>query len=301
MRVAIGVDIGGTKIAVGLIEEGGICRHRLQLPSLADDREAMFEQVVRAIQITMDQSGYTIDELEGIGIGVPGKVDVFRGVALYQNNLPWRNFPLTDRIKEQFPVKRVVIDNDVYMAALAEWAIRGADAEETFVYLTISTGLSCSIIHKQTFLRGAGFAGEIGFLPVGVSSETGEALTLEKAAAGPAIERRGAALTTDKLSTKEWLEAYNNQDPLAAKLVDEVADDIAKGVYAVVCLLDPNKLVLGGGVVQSNPLFYDAIKRSLNKYLIPEQTDMLKRMAVSHLKETAGIVGAGLRLFHTVK
>ena len=109
----------------------------------------------------MSEAGVSPAGIRGIGVGVPGKVDREKGVAVMQNNLPWRHFPLADRIREEIPVP-VVLDNDVCMAAHGEWMKRGGSVEETFVYFTISTGIACCTIHRGRILRGAGFSGEIG-------------------------------------------------------------------------------------------------------------------------------------------
>src|SRR5699024_11831335 len=91
-----------------------------ELPSDDTDKEAMFTQVVACIEKTMAKSTISWDEINGIGVGVPGKVDREAGIAIYQHNLPWGNFPLTQRLQNYFQIERVMVDNDVYMAAYSE-------------------------------------------------------------------------------------------------------------------------------------------------------------------------------------
>lgn len=299
----LGVDIGGTKIAAGLIDESGNCFSRVELPSIKTDREQMFQQVVRSIEEVLNDSQLSIHELKGIGIGVPGKVDTEKGIAVFQNNLPWRNFPLTQRIKEFFSVSSVIMDNDVFMAAFAEWKIRGSGQQETFVYFTVSTGISCCTIHNGNFIRGAGFAGEIGFLPVRYDSSTGQYEGLESVVSGPGIARMANKRKNHSkgyesaviVTTKQVLEDYKIQQPYATAVMKDVSEYLSRGLYAVSCLLDPNKLVLGGGVINHHPDLLDSVKASLKKYLVPDQMDLLNRMDVSELKGNAGLVGAGLR------
>ncbi|MFC7392071.1 ROK family protein [Scopulibacillus cellulosilyticus] len=309
MPYSLGVDIGGTKIAAGIVDEKGKCLFRTQHPSISGNRENMYQQVVRCIKDVVDQFGCSIEGLEGIGIGVPGKVDTEKGIAVYQNNLQWADFPIKQRILEQFPVKKVVIDNDVYMAAFAEWIQHGQEMEETFVYLTISTGISCCTIHNGTFIRGStGFAGEIGMLPVAVDPLTGERLPLETMASGPAIERLAdkkaqsnknfisGSVSAIIKSCKQIIMEYRNQEPYALEVMNEILDYLAKGLYTIICILDPNKLVLGGGVINHNPELIKAVKDSLQTYLISEQADLLNRIYPSILKGDAGLIGAGLRI-----
>ena len=112
----------------------------------------MFGRVVEAVEQVLRKSSISIADIEGIGVGVPGKVDCENGIAVFQNNLPWSQFPISVRLQEQFGIQRITIDNDVYMAAFAEWRAAHVKGNETFVYVTISTGISCSIIHKGSFL-----------------------------------------------------------------------------------------------------------------------------------------------------
>lgn len=306
MTYSLGVDIGGTKIAAGLIDKSGGCTYREEFPSIPTDRETMFQQVVRCIKEVLNKSKISIDDLEGIGIGVPGKVDIESGIARFQNNLPWTDFPLVERIKENFSVEKVIIDNDVYMAAYAEWEIKGKSEKETFVYFTVSTGISCCTIHNGDFIRGAGFAGEIGFLPVAYNSSTGQFQNLETVASGTGIARlanqrqnhSGTNENVTNYSSRKVLEDFRKQVPYAVNVMNEAMKYIARGIYAVSCLLDPDRLVLGGGVINHHPDLLDPIKNLLRNHLVPDQIGILNRMFVSQLKENAGLVGAGLKIWH---
>ncbi|WP_066387909.1 ROK family protein [Neobacillus mesonae] len=301
MKKAIGIDIGGTKIAAGIISETGELLQRAEAKSDPSDKEKMFTRVVEAVQKVLRDSSLSVADLEGIGAGVPGKVDREQGIAVFQNNLPWAQFPIAARLREQFGIKRITIDNDVYMAAFAEWKAAEAKPDETFVYFTISTGISCSIIHQGQFFRGAGFAGEAGLIPI-LSKAAGNKLErLEKASAGPAI----GALTRKKLqspdlTTKDVFEQYLAGIPEYRSIIDEVTDNWVQGLYAISCLLDPHKLVFGGSVIANNPFLLDLIKEKLKAYQIPEQQHLLNNLSVSAIKQNNGVVGAGLRVFEEI-
>ncbi|MEY2193522.1 ROK family protein [Neobacillus sp. BF23-41] len=298
MKMAIGIDIGGTKIAAGIISETGELFKRAELKSDPSDREKMFVKVVEAVEQVLEDSTYSLADMEGIGVGVPGKVDQEQGVAVYQNNLPWAQFPVTSRLREQFGLGRITIDNDVYMAAFAEWKSAQTKSDETFVYVTISTGISCSIIHNGSFFRGAGFAGELGLIPV-LSKVTGKKLMrLEHASAGPAIEKLAQKkLQLASLSTKDVFESYQDGVREYQPIIDEVTDTWAQGLYSISCLLDPHKIVFGGSVIVNNPFLLDIIKEKLKSYQIPEQHHLLNQMVISTIKQNNGVVGAGLRVF----
>lgn len=301
MKKSLGIDIGGTKIAAGIITEAGELLTFAEVKSDPTDREKMFLQVVKVIEQVIRESNISIMDIEGIGVGVPGKVDRENGIAVYQNNLPWGQFPLVARLRETFGIQQIIIDNDVYMAAFAEWKAAKGKSFETFTYVTISTGISCSIIHNGAYLRGAGFAGELGLMPVLSKAAGSENKRLEKIAAGPAIQELAKkTIRVSHISTKDVFTGYTDGDLDYQAIIDEVTDNLAQGVYSISCLLDPHKMVFGGSVIVNNPYLLDLIKDKLQVYQLSEQQHILEQMSVSTLAQNNGIVGAGLRVFETI-
>ncbi|HLQ72226.1 MAG TPA: ROK family protein, partial [Bacillota bacterium] len=98
MKYALGVDVGGTKVASAILDQEGRLIERVELPSNPVDKEKVFEQVVRSIDGVMEQSAISFSDLDGMGVGVPGKVNRDEGIAVFQNNLPWRDFPVVERL-----------------------------------------------------------------------------------------------------------------------------------------------------------------------------------------------------------
>lgn len=298
MKKAIGIDIGGTKIAAGIISEYGELLYRTEVKSNTSDREKMFDGVVEALERVLAESTLSLTDIDGIGVGVPGKVDRENGIAVFQNNLPWQQFPIVSRLQNRFSFERVIVDNDVYMAAFAEWKAAHVQMFETFVYMTISTGISCSIIHNGSFIRGAGFAGEIGLIPVYSMHVDKRNARLETVAAGPAIQDIAEKkLRLEHLSTKDVFAGYTKGKSEYQSIIDELADSLAQGLYAVSCIVDPHKIVIGGSVMVNNPFLLELIREKLKIYQIPEQHHILAKMSVSALKQDNGVVGAGLRVF----
>ncbi|ASK62193.1 kinase [Virgibacillus phasianinus] len=295
MTYALGVDIGGTKVAAVIIDQHGKILYRAEVLSNRVDREKMFKQVVKSIEIVLANSSLEISDMKGVGVGVPGKVDRKNGIAIFQNNLPWTNFPILERLRDYFSVENIVIDNDVYMAAFAEWKVSNTLDKDTFVYLTVSTGVSCSIIHEGSFVRGTGFAGEVGLFPVLADTAPNGIQTLEQSASGPAIQRLAQKhFNRSDITIQDFFDEYRKGNPAALATMSEIVKSLAHGIYSVICLLDPHKIVFGGGVINHNPFLLDLVRKELQHYLIPEQ-HATNRMQTSHLKENAGIVGAGLR------
>ncbi|MBO0600581.1 ROK family protein [Sporosarcina sp. E16_3] len=296
MAYALGVDIGGTKIATVLIDQNGEIYNRSEVASDPSDKEKMFTQVIKSIEKVLKDSQVHLNDIKGMGVGIPGKVDRENGIAVFQNNLPWRNFPIVSRLQDYFSIKNIVIDNDVYMATFAEWKVSNINRLDTFVYVTVSTGISCSIIHQGSFIRGNGFAGELGLFPVLAKSSVNGVDNLEKSASGPAIKKLAEKrFNNPAVTTSEFFAKYEVNDEEAKALMNEVVESLAHGIYSIICLLDPHRIVLGGGVINNNPYLVDLLKDSLKQYLIPEQQQSLERLFTSELKGDSGIIGAGLK------
>lgn len=289
---ALGIDIGGTKVAVAVVDRDGKIEHRHELPSDTSSADALFETVLTCIHAVLEMSGLKITDFHGVGAGVPGKVDVENGVAIFQNNIPWKDFPFVARLQETFGANlKVTIDNDVKVAAYAEYATRNIPAQDTFTYFTISTGLAATTIVNHTILRGAGFSGEIGFLPL----RDGEGyIGLEKYAAGPAIERAYSETAT----TKEVFEKAGAGDEEALAILKDRAHAFAYGLYNIVCILDPNMIVLGGSVAYHNPEFVVEIIEELRSFVNEEQAHILNNIVRTTLGGDNGIIGAGLLAFN---
>lgn len=117
-------------------------------------------------------------------------------------------------------------------------------------------------------------------------------------AAGPAIKKLAKTeLQSDQISTKEVFEGYIKGACEFLPIIEEVTDNLAQGLYAISCLLDPHKMVFGGSVIVNNPFLLKLIKEKLRSYLLPEQRHILSQMSISTLKQDNGVVGAGLRVF----
>lgn len=297
MKYAIGIDIGGTKIASGIVNQNGDLIQQEIVDSDPSNRETMFEKVVLCVERLMNHSSIPINDIYGIGAGVPGKVDAENGIAIFQNNLPWSNFPFFKRVKDHFKINNITIDNDVYMAAFAEWKAAQL-TDELFVYMTISTGISSSIINGGKFIRGAGFAGEVGLVPIYTPYNQKKMERLEQTASGPALEKHAQQRFGEEAMTAESLfQSYYNENPMAKELVNDITSSLVQGIYMINSLLDPHKIVFGGSVATHNPFLLDMIREKLDKYLIDEQKHILKSLEISQFGNGQGMIGAGLRVF----
>ena len=291
MKQAIGVDIGGTKIAAALIDGKGTIQHRVDVASDTRSAEHLFQTVVGAIQEVLRLADLTVEELSGIGVGLPGKVDALNGIAVFQNNLPWPNFPIVERLSQEFKQTAIAIDNDVKVAAYAEYRLAQLAPLDVFGYLTISTGIACTNIVNNQIIRGDGFSGEIGFLPV--PSSTG-LRSLETVCAGPGIQREARLLYDDEtITTAQVFERAVQGDQIADQIVNQSAAGVAIGLFAMICLLDPKEIVVGGSVALKNPFYIERVKHVLESYAHAEQLHILPHIRLSELEGHNGLIGAG--------
>lgn len=292
MKKAIGIDIGGTKIAAGIINERGALEHSLEVPSVPGDSEGLFAAVVSLIHKLLTTSKIEQRDLS-LGLGIPGLVDTEQGLAVFQNNLKWRDFPIVERLRSVFPeFSAIVIDNDVYQAAFAEWYSLKLGCKDSLAFFTVSTGISSPILVAGKGLKGLGFAGEIGLIPVCFQ---GKRVRLEEAAAGPAIAKAGQLAYGDPhMTTAEVFSRSAKAEQLATDIISDVADALAQGVYIVISLVNPSKIVFGGSVMMKNPQLVEQVKEKLEEKMIPIQRESFTQLALSQYENNAGLIGAGL-------
>lgn len=297
MNYAIGLDIGGTKIAAAIVDEEGNILTEVKLDSKTNDKEEMFDQVLLALDKTMAAFPKDRENILGIGVGLPGKVDRENGVAVFQNNLPWANFPLKKRLLEHYPTMEIQMDNDVAVAAYGEHFLNKVKKEELFSYITLSTGVASASILNNELIQGNGFSGELGLIPVVSHLEGGKLRPLEKCTSGLAIEKYGRKFYQDEyLTTKDIFEKYYEGEEKAVKIIEEVAKSLAYGFVALISLLDSEKIVVGGSIAVHHPKLIELIKKNLESLLIEAQLDAINRISVSKHPEAA-LIGAASRLF----
>jgi glucokinase len=306
-ELMLGVDIGGTKVAVGLVDSDGNIVAQARQPMAADGTaEAGLQAVIGAIDGLAGSSGA---QFQSIGICAPGPLDPKTGVILNPPNVPcWRNFPLSDRIAEKYrqPVK---VDNDANAAALAE-TIWGAARNYHYVfYATLGTGIGTGIVFDNKIYHGkTGSAGEGGHVSIdykGPLCACGKRGCIEVFAAGPAIGKRTQAKVLAEPSraqailkaakgnpvTSEHLgQAFVAGDPLAREILHEVTDLLTVWLGNIVDLLDPDILVMGGGVSAMLQPFFPDIKKKLPAWCVNPRASEIP-LVLARYKADAGIAG----------
>lgn len=256
-----GIDIGGTKIAVLIVDADGAVLGRASRSSSAGDQDGAAVAIVACLDEALAGTGLSRDDLLAVGVGVPGRVDRRHGTVTLAVNLGWHDFPLRDAL-EALLGRPVVVENDARAAAIGLHR-RGLLGEvEDLAYLAVGTGIAAGVVLDGTLHRGArGLAGEIGHAIAdrdGPICTCGQQGCLEAFASGPAIARRANAETS-----RDVYEAADAGDAGAQDLVDDVGRRLAWAVHLLVMTYDVERVVIGGGVSHAGPAFAVPLQREL--------------------------------------
>ncbi len=297
-KAAIGIDVGGTKVSVVLGTDAGkiFARKEFPTPLRAKSKEALL-QINAIIADFLTISKLRKIRVLGVGIGLPGAVNTQLGKVPVSPNLPgWENLPLKNKIETQFRLP-VFLANDANAAACAEKVFGTAKKASDFVYLTVSTGVGGGIFVNGKLLEGAGFAaGEIGHVPVvtnGSLCGCGRKGCLEAHASGTAIAKMYTWLSGRQVSgAKDVVARLARGDRKAKQSFEAAAYHLGTGLAILMNVLNPELIVLGGGVFKSAPSFF--IKKAMERCKQSAWLEAFKSCEVkkSILKGEAGDLGA---------
>ena len=272
MKTAIGIDIGGTKISMAVGNANGkILAHREIPTRTGSETRRCLEALAQNLKALIAESGVSKNRISGIGVGIPGPVDSRKGVVPCSPHLPgWTGFALRRWLEKKIGI-RAVMANDANAAALGEKKFGQGRGLRHFIYMTISTGIGGGIVVNSKLLEGSGFAaGEVGHMTIvtrGDRCGCGKRGCLEAYASGTAIANF-AARELKRGRRSAAIRALMRQEPLSAKILGLAArqgDGLARAVFRragvylgvgvanLLNILNPEKIILGGGVLQSAP------------------------------------------------
>ncbi|MDQ0191362.1 ROK family glucokinase [Alicyclobacillus cycloheptanicus] len=304
MTVWFGVDIGGTKIKTALVSDDGAVLHRHAFDTMASlGPSHACEQLARALHECATAAGISADTIEAVGVGIAGFVEGSTGVVVEAPNLAWRDVPLKSML-EQTLQRPVSIDNDANVAALGEaWqgAARGA---KTVLCVTVGTGVGAGIvIGGQVHAGATGMAGEIGHIVVdrdrSLPCGCGKFGCLETRASATAIVRdaklqqEAGALpaSADIRGADDVFSLAREGFEAAKRVIADEADWLGYGLALCAMVLNPDAVVIGGGVSKSGALWLERVQDAFSRYAQP-RTIAGVRMALAELGNDAGVVGA---------
>lgn len=308
MGLTIGVDIGGTKVLGGVVDSAGDVLAQTRRDTPAQDPAQTADRIVEVIQELA--AAHPVD---AVGIGAAGWIDATRSLVQFAPNLAWRNEPLREKITAAVGLP-VVVENDGNAAAWAEFQFgAGRDADDSMVLFTVGTGIGSGIVIKGSLIRGTnGIAAELGHMmmvPGGHPCGCGRHGCLEQYASGNALVRFAKADARDKPELAEQLLGLVGGDPDAIKghAVTQAArlgDTVAIGAFEqigrwlgvaladIVQILDPQVIVVGGGVIDAGDLLMKPARASYEEQLAQRGRLPVAEVRPALMGNLAGVVGA---------
>lgn len=304
MNYCFGVDIGGTAIKMGLFSQEGTLLEKWAIPTRQENHcSGVLPDMIRALLQKMEDKKIEKEQILGIGLGAPGPVSR-NGILFDCPNMGWADRPLAQEVAQAMGIENVKLANDANVAALGEEWLWGKE-EGGFVMVTLGTGVGGGVILDGKILAGNhGAGGEIGHLVVNrkeedccgcgkkgcleqYASATGMVRVTKKALAQthtPSVLRQERELTAKKI-----LDAAKQGDALADGVMEEVCDYLAMALANVSCVVDPDCIMIGGGVSKAGDFLIEKIKKHYGAYAFSRTKEVT--FAIATLGNDAGIFG----------
>lgn len=304
-RYVFGVDVGGTTVKLGMFDINGELISKWEIPTRTENGgENILPDIAEAIKKEIVSQNVSAEDVEGVGIGVPGPVDD-DGVVHKAVNLGWGKFNLVETMAPLLPGMKVMAGNDANVAALGEMWKGGGVGFDDIVAVTLGTGIGGGIIINGRLLNGStGAAGEIGHIHIqddepdecgcgnhGCLEQYGSATGIVRlarreleASDEPSVLREG------ELSAKSVFDAVKEGDALAVRVAEKFGKYLGKGLAAIACVINPQVFVIGGGVSKAGELLFDYIRPSYEENVFHGSRGV--KFALATLGNDAGIYGS---------
>lgn len=316
LKQAIGIDIGGTKIDIALVNISGTIHQAKRIETNVKAGPGGIEQEI--LGIIQEMSANTHGTIQGIGIGVAGQIDDASGSVVFGPNLNWHNYPLKHNIQNaaNLPVKVV---NDVRAITWAEWLYGAAQGSDDFICMFVGTGIGGAIVRDGVMLKGCtNSCGELGHMTIdfhGPQCSCGNYGCLEAYAGGWAIAKQAqdimksegnpnqilmqlAHQDINKINAKTVIEAYRRGDAVSVHILDRFKHALAAGCVSIVNAFNPSRLILGGGVLSGIPEFIPLIDSSIRLMALKTATRILEVVPAKLNKDEVGVLGAASIIFN---
>lgn len=310
MDMYLGVDLGGTNIAVGVVDEAG---HILKSDSTPTINTRHFTEIIKDMAMVCERvvkdAGLSMEDIRAVGVGTPGSVDPKNGVVVYANNLKFDNMPLRAELQKYID-KPVALENDANAAAFGEYCVNGGGVDQ-FVFITLGTGVGGGIVLNGEIYRGfngaGGELGHISFVYDGVPCTCGHNGCWEAYASVTALTRQTEeamkrhpdslmcklAQERGRVNGRTSFDAAKQGDAAAQAVVDQYVRYVADGLLSVINIFQPKLLAIGGGISKEGEYLLAPIRQYVhengyNKYM--EET----KIQAATLFNDAGIIGAAM-------
>jgi glucokinase len=308
----VGIDIGGTNLKAGLVNEQGLvlAENKMKIANISDPDD-LTQTLVDLTRDLARTASIPVEQIASVGVGVPGAVEIRSGSILYTCNLPLRNVPVRRLFRKQLNLP-LYIENDANCAALAEYYAGAGRGSKRFVTITLGTGVGAGVIHNgKIFHGGNGMAGEVGHMVIvyhGEPCPCGRQGCWEQYASANALKRMTAqALEAHpdsilrqvvdenggRVSGQSAFIAARRGDSVGREVCEKYVEYLGIGIVNVINIFQPDTLAIGGGVSnESEEQLLFPLRRIVERESIPCNRDKMTRVVTAELGTRAGIIGA---------
>lgn len=312
MKYYVGIDIGGTNISTGVVDENYKIVGKGKLKTnIGRSYEEILADIIETVKLAVDDAKLTIDDIRWIGIGCPGTCNTDTGIVEYSNNLRWLNVPLLSDIEKAF-ARKTYIDNDANVAAYGEYLAGAAKGAQNAVVITLGTGVGAGIIINGKIFSGSNFAGgEIGHTVIVVdgyectcgrkgcfeaySSATGLIrMTREAAEAHPESKIKQLVEADGRISARTAFNAAKMLDDTGMEVVDRYIKHLACGITNTINVFQPDILCIGGGVCNEGDALLLPLKKQVAENVYSKNSAKNTEICICSLGNDAGIIGAAM-------
>jgi glucokinase len=308
MALTIGVDVGGTKVAAGVVDDRGGILEQVRRPTPSTNPQQTAEVIAEVVNLLKDK----FDDVKAVGVGAAGFVDEVRATVRFAPNLAWRDEPIREKIEERVELP-VVVENDANATAWGEARYGAGRGEDYLVCVALGTGIGGGIIVGGSLYRGRfGIGGEIGHfrvVPDGRRCGCGNRGCWEQYASGNALvaEARELARVSPALAGRllelgegrpegisgpEITQAAREGDAAALECFQTIARWVGQGLADLTAILDPGVFVIGGGLSDAGDLLLDPVRTAFERSLTGRGHRTVADIRIAQLGSAAGIVGA---------
>ncbi len=312
MKYYLGVDVGGTNISCGVVDEDynivAVCKRKTESERGYD---AIAADIAALVRETAEKAEIGLDKIKSVGIGCPGTCNTATGKVEYSNNLRWNNANLRDDVEKALG-KKVYIENDANAAAYGEFIAGKAKGAENAVIITIGTGIGAGVIIGGKLYSGSNFAGaEIGHTVISVDgyectcgrkgcfeaycSATGLIrMTREAVEANPKSKLRELVENDGRISARTAFNAAKLNDDTGAEVVERYIKHLACGIANVINVFQPDILCIGGGVCNEGDNLLVPLKKQIAENIYSKNSEKNTQIEICSLGNDAGIIGAAM-------
>lgn len=312
MKHYLGIDIGGTNISAGVVDESCAMLSKEKVKTLNERPYSdVLSDIIKAANAAVHAAGITFDEVECVGVGCPGTCNRETGCVEYANNLHWENVPLAADLEKALG-KRTYFDNDANVAAYGEYLAGAAKGAKNAVVITLGTGVGAGIIINGEIYSGSNFAGaEIGHTVIvfdgaqcscgrkgcfeAYSSATGLIrMTKEAAVRNPSSLIKELAEADGKYSARTAFNAAKLHDETGIEVVDSYIKHLACGIANTINVFQPDILCIGGGVCNEGDNLLLPLKKLVAENIYSKNSTKNTEIVICSLGNNAGIIGAAM-------